>query len=122
MHTNTTNSASQKLNINKGITLTQPVIGRITMGHTIIRGEGKALPVKDDHFTLTTLVQDKASRAWEEHPLQKKIVIDKKGNAKDKLRSIPVRIAYNDPNLTLALRRFHTVDIRVAEAGAGTLA
>ena len=27
-----------------------------------------------------------------------------------------------DPDKTLALRRFHTVDIRVAEAGAGTLA
>lgn len=60
--------SAPKLNINKGITLTQPVIGRITMGHTVIRGEGKALPVKDDHFSLTTLVQDGATRAWTEHP------------------------------------------------------
>lgn len=97
--------SAPKLNINKGITLTQPVIGRITMGHTVIRGEGKALPVKDDHFSLTTLVQDGATRAWTEHPLQKEIFgkkMDKeKGDAKDKLRAIPVRIAYNDPNLTL---------------------
>ena len=97
--------AAPKLNINKGITLTQPVIGRITMGHTVIRGEGKALPVKDDHFSLTTLVQDGATRAWTEHPLQLEIVGKKKdkekGDAKDKLRAIPVRIAYNDPNLTL---------------------
>lgn len=100
-----TTPVAPMLNINKGITLTQPVIGRITMGHTVIRPEGKTLPVKDDHFGLTTLVQDKATRAWEEHALQKKVLGDKKGNAKDnakdKLRAIPVRIAYNDPNLTL---------------------
>lgn len=104
METATVPSAP-KLNINKGITLTQPVIGRITMGHTVIRGEGKALPVKDDHFSLTTLVQDGATRAWNEHPLQKEILVKKKdkekGDAKDKLRAIPVRIAYNDLNLTL---------------------
>lgn len=113
-----------KLNVNKGITLTQPVIGRITMGHTVIRGEGKALPVKDDHFSLTTLVQDGATRAWTEHPLQKEIIGQKKGSAKDKLRAIPVRIAYNDPNLTLhnSYSAWDTTKGRILCCGNGTTA
>ena len=119
-----TTHAAPKLNINKGITLTQPVIGRITMGHTVIRGEGKALPVKDDHFSLTTLVQDKTTRAWEEHSLQKLIIGEKKGNAKDKLRAIPVRIAYNDPNLTLhnSFSAWDTQKGRILCCGNGTTA
>ena len=88
-------TSAQKLNINKGISLTTPVIGRITAGHTVVKGE-KALPIKDDHFTLTTLFQDKKTRVWEEHPLQKTLT---KGEGK--LRAIPVRIAYNDVNLNL---------------------
>ena len=84
------------LTINKGITLTPPVIGRITMGHTVVKGEGKTLPVKDDHFSLTTLVQNKTTREWGVHDLQK---VHGKGSAK--LRAIPVTIAYNDVNLNL---------------------
>ena len=127
-----TTPVAPKLNVNKGITLTQPVIGRITMGHTVIRGEGKALPVKDDHFSLTTLVQDGATRAWTEHPLQKEIIGQKKGNAKDKdkdkdkdkLRAIPVRIAYNDPNLTLhnSYSAWDTTKGRILCCGNGTTA
>lgn len=83
------------LAVNKGITLTTPVIGRITAGHTVVK-EGMTLPVKDDHFTLTTLTQDKRTRVWEEHPLQKTLT-----QSEEKLRAIPVRIAYNDVNLNL---------------------
>ena len=81
--------------VNKGITLMTPVIGRITAGHTVFKND-KALPVKDDHFSLTTLVQDKKTRQWETHPLQKGLA-----KANEKLRAIPVRIAYNDVNLNL---------------------
>lgn len=88
-------SCGTLLAVNKGITLTPPVIGRIAAGHTVVRGD-RALPVKDDHFTLTSLVQDRHTRIWEEHPLQHTL---SKGEAK--LRSIPVRIAYNDVNLNL---------------------
>ena len=104
------------LAVNKGITLTPPVIGRITMGHTVVKGEGKALPVKDDHFSLTTLVQDKKTRAWETHPIQNNIT-----KAGDKLRAIPVRIAYNDINLTLhnSFSAFDTQKGRVLCAGNG---
>ena len=107
------------LAINKGITLTPPVIGRITMGHTVVKGEGKSLPVKDDHFSLTTLVQDKKTRAWETHPIQNNIT-----KAGDKLRAIPVRIAYNDINLTLhnSFSAFDTQKGRVLCSGNGTKA
>ena len=104
------------LALNKGVTLTPPVIGRITMGHTVVKGEGKALPVKDDHFSLTTLFQDKKTRVWETHPLQKEI-----STANEKLRAIPVRIAYNDIKLTLhnSFSAFDTQKGRVLCAGNG---
>ncbi len=104
------------LAVNKGITLTPPVIGRITMGHTVVKGEGKALPVKDDHFSLTTLFQDKKTRAWETHPLQNNVT-----KAGEKLRAIPVRIAYNDINLTLhnSFSAFDTQKGRVLCSGNG---
>jgi hypothetical protein len=87
----------------RGVTLTPPVIGRIAAGHTIVKGD-KAYPVKDDHYTLTTLVQDGKTRVWEEHPLQKTLL-----GGQEKLRAIPVRIAYDDVNLNLH-NRFSAFD------------
>ena len=75
-----------------GFTFTPPVIGRITMGHSEVRGTGesaKARPVRDDEFHITTLVQNKADRSWEPHPITKTI----KKEPKTKLREIPVVIA-----------------------------
>ena len=86
---------SKRVSVHKGMALTTPVIGRIAAGHTIVRND-RALPVRDDHFSITTLVQDKNTRAWETHPIQKEI-----SQANEKLRAIPVRIAYNDVNLNL---------------------
>lgn len=84
------------LKVVAGVTMTPPAIGRIMMGHTEGGNESsRARPVRDDHFTITTLTQ-LADRKWEEHPIIKKI-----GKAKEKLTAIPVRIAYNDPNLSL---------------------
>lgn len=79
----------------KGMCLTIPVIGRIATGHRAMV-DGRVLPVKDDHFSLTTLCQDVKQRSWQEHPLQKTLM-----KAGEKLCSIPVRIAYNDVNLNL---------------------
>lgn len=119
METPIVSTATSSLSINKGITLTPPVIGRITMGHTIVRGEGKGIPVKDDYFSLTTLVQEKKTRAWEKHPLQ-----DKLASANEKLRAIPVRLAYNDPKLTLhnSFSAFEQKTGRVLCAGNGVKA
>ena len=87
------------LNVVKGITIAPPVIGRITMGHSkVIQKDGgtRAMPVRDDHFSITTLVQNKVDRTWEPHPVESTL---KKAN--EKLIAIPVTIAYNDPNLNL---------------------
>lgn len=88
---------NENLTIVKGATLTPPVIGRITMGHARPRTDGKdgALPQKDDHFTITTLVQNR-DRSWPEHPLHKQHL-----GANNKLTSIPVRVAYNSLRLNL---------------------
>lgn len=86
---------NENLTIVKGATLTPPIIGRITMGHAKPRDDGSALPQKDDHFTITTLVQN-SDRSWPEHPLHKQHLGEKR-----KLESIPVRIAYNSLRLNL---------------------
>jgi len=88
------------LKINKGVTITPPAVGRIMMGHTEVRqsktdGETRALPVKDDHFTITTLVQN-PDRTWQRHPIEQAIARDDQP-----ITEIPVRLAYNDPGLTL---------------------
>ena len=42
----------------KGLALTPPVIGRISIGRVVERN-GKRLPEKDDEFTITSQVQHK---------------------------------------------------------------
>jgi len=104
-----------------GVTLTPPTIGRIMMGHTELRGSGdgaRAIPQKDDHFTITTLTQC-ANRIWEPHPIAAKL-----GRANEKLTTIPVTVAYNDPNLTLH-NRYSCFDAKTGRtmcAGDGTTA
>jgi len=86
-----------KVTIVKGATLAPPIIGRITMGSVRPRADGKegVLPTKEDHFSITTLVQ-KGDRSWPEHPLHKRHLADKA-----KLLSIPVRVPYNNLRLNL---------------------
>ena len=78
----------------KGLALTPPVIGRISIGKIIEKG-GMRLPEKDDEFTLTSQVQNKDG--WVTHPLD--ATLRKSPDAK--LRSIPVRLIFNDPALNL---------------------
>lgn len=80
----------------KGLTITPPVVGRISIGKVIERN-GRRLPEKDDEFTITTQVQTKDG--WMLHPLN--ISLRKDGDANIKLRSIPVRVMFNDPDLNL---------------------
>ena len=134
----------------KGLMMTPPVVGRISIGKVVER-QGKRLPEKDDEFTLTTQVQTRGG--WALHPLDgvlraelqeralksgdvaeetpqnatlqqgeslqdklsKKAQSLKKPNsqpepeaepspqpsARTKLRSIPVRLLFNDPALNL---------------------
>lgn len=79
----------------KGLAITPPVVGRISIGRVIERN-GKRLPEKDDQFTLTSQVQGRDG--WLLHPLDEKLRKEAEGQ---KLRSIPVRLLFNDPGLNL---------------------
>lgn len=78
----------------KGLAITPPVIGRISIGRVVERN-GKRLPEKDDQFTLTTQVQNRDG--WVLHPLDEAL----RKNTGGKLRSIPVRMLFGDPALNL---------------------
>ena len=78
----------------KGLAITPPVIGRISIGRVVERN-GKRLPEKDDQFTLTSQVQGRDG--WILHPLDEAMRKESGG----KLRSIPVRLLFNDPALNL---------------------
>ena len=77
----------------KGLALTPPVVGRISIGR-VVEKNGKRLPEKDNQFTITTQIQTKDG--WIKHPLDDEL---RQGAENGKLRSIPVRMLFNDPNL-----------------------
>jgi hypothetical protein len=79
----------------KGLVITPPVVGRISIGRVVERN-GKRLPEKDDQFTLTSQVQNRDG--WVLHPLDEQLRRAAEGQ---KLRSIPVRMLFNDPALNL---------------------
>ena len=78
----------------KGLAITPPVIGRISIGRVVERN-GKRLPEKDDQFTLTSQMQNR--EGWVLHPLDESL----RKSTGGKLRSIPVRMMFNDPTLNL---------------------
>ena len=78
----------------KGLALTPPVIGRITIGK-VVEKNGKRLPEKDDEFTITSQIQNKDG--WINHPLNETL----RKEHGSKLRNIPVRLLFNDPDLNL---------------------
>lgn len=78
----------------KGLAITPPVIGRISIGR-VVEKNGKRLPEKDDQFTITTQIQQRDG--WMLHPLNEEL---RKANI-GKLRAIPVRFLFNDPDLNL---------------------
>ena len=78
----------------KGLAITPPVLGRISIGK-VIEKNGKRLPEKDDQFTITSQVQSKDG--WLPHPFDEGIRKAQGG----KIRSIPVRLLFNAPDLNL---------------------
>lgn len=106
----------------KGLALTPPTIGRIAIGKVVERN-GKRLPEKDDEFTLTSQVQHK--NGWVLHPLDgvlraalvsnRRSVLEGEAAPPNmqaqpptqaqthspKLRAIPVRLLFDDPDLNL---------------------
>ena len=76
----------------KGLANTPPSLGRISIGK-VIEKSGKRLPEKDDQFTITYQVQGKDG--WLLHPLNDEL----RKSQEDKLRSIPVRLLFKEPEL-----------------------
>jgi len=79
----------------KGLAITPPLLGRISIGR-VVEKNGKRLPEKDDQFTITTQVQNKDG--WIAHPLDEAL---RKETDNGKLRSIPIRLLFDDPDLNL---------------------
>ncbi len=79
----------------KGLAITPPILGRISIGR-MVEKNGKRLPEKDDQFTITSQVQNR--EGWVNHPLDEEL---RKAAPNGKIRSIPVRMLFNDPDLNL---------------------
>lgn len=78
----------------KNLAITPPVLGRISIGR-VVEKNGKRLPEKNDEFTITTQVQSKDG--WLLHPYDEGL----RKACNGKLRSIPVTVLFDDPNLSL---------------------
>ena len=76
----------------KGLAITPPVLGRISIGK-VVEKNGKRLPEKDDQFTITSQVQ--VRDGWLQHPFDEELRKAQGG----KIRSIPIRLLFNDPDL-----------------------
>ena len=76
----------------KGLAITPPMLGRISIGK-VVEKNGKRLPEKDDQFTLTSQVQSRDG--WLLHPLNEELRNGQDG----KLRSIPIQLLFNEPDL-----------------------
>jgi len=98
----------------KGLALTPPIIGRIAIGR-VVEKNGKRLPEKDDEFTLTSQVQGR--EGWINHPMDETL----RAGATGKLRSIPVRLLFDDPDLNFRAHYslFDRVTGRLLCAGNG---
>lgn len=79
----------------KGLAITPPVIGRISIGK-LVEKNGKRLPEKDDSFTLTTQAQNRDG--WLLHPLHQKLLEEIPSG---KIRAIPITLLFNAPDLNL---------------------
>jgi hypothetical protein len=79
----------------QGLAITPPILGRISIGK-VVEKNGKRLPEKDDQFTITSQVQNRDG--WVLHPYDEGL---RKAAGNGKLRSIPVRVLFNDPSLNL---------------------
>lgn len=76
----------------KGLAITPPLLGRIAIGK-VVEKAGKRLPEKDDQFTITSQIQ--GQEGWLPHPLDEQFRQGQGG----KLRSIPIRLLFNEPGL-----------------------
>jgi hypothetical protein len=90
------NQFIKEISMIKGLAITPPILGRISIGR-VVEKNGKRLPEKDDQFTITSQIQSKES-GWVKHPLDEQL---RSQTSNQKLRTIPVRMIFNDPELNL---------------------
>ena len=76
----------------KGLAITPPVIGRISIGK-VVEKNGKRLPEKDDQFTITSQIQTRDG--WLPHPFDEGLRKAQNG----KTRTIPIRLLFSEPDL-----------------------
>jgi hypothetical protein len=79
----------------KGLAITPPVIGRISIGKLVQKQE-RWLPEKDDSFSFTTQVQSRDG--WLLHPLHQALSEQAQNG---KIRAIPIQLLFNDSELNL---------------------
>ena len=89
------NLHKEDINMIKGLAITPPILGRISIGK-MVEKNGKRVPEKDDQFTITSQIQNK--EGWVKHTLDEQLRAKAQNQ---KLRSIPVRMIFNDPELNL---------------------
>lgn len=77
----------------KGLAITPPTVGRISIGK-VIEKNGKRLPEKDDQFTITSQIQSRDG-GWISHPLDDELRKAQGG----KIRTIAVTMLFDDPEL-----------------------
>jgi hypothetical protein len=82
-----------------GLTYQTPVIGAIRIGSVEVV-DGRRLPVRDDHFSINTRFRSDDGQ-WARHAAHELMEKDPNNLVNDKLRSIPVRIIYDNPNLNM---------------------
>ena len=59
------NLHKEDINMIKGLAITPPILGRISIGK-MVEKNGKRVPEKDDQFTITSQIQNK--EGWVKHP------------------------------------------------------
>lgn len=84
----------------KNLSYPVPTIGRIAIGEKV-EHKGKMLPKKLDHFVITTQVKNKG--AWIAHPISEQVA-KKVGEQPAKLRTIPIKLLFNRPELNIRSR------------------
>lgn len=80
----------------KGLAITPPVLGRISIGK-VVEKNGKRLPEKDDQFTIS---QVQSKDGWLPHPFDETLRKEQGG----KIRNIPIRLLFNEPDLNFRSR------------------
>ena len=103
-------SSAPQTGLIKGLSYSMPTSGTIRLGfvrHIVKNGKTIRVPAKDDEFTLTTKIKDDAGE-WMRHALDGQLreshgidVKGPEGEAVRKLRSIPVTIVFDRPDLNM---------------------